>query len=305
MAKRKKGVANWLLPLDKVLGIVVGGFVVISASSQIKDSVEEINQAQDAVEAVEVETLINNEIFEEVYTDYDEYVDLIGKAIEESDMNNSSMEAFVAYTNMEKNGWISWGKEFNYGVPEIEPIGNMGISIPTGTGVCRNEAFNMYRVFNSLGYECGVVGGNLYRHRPTEENGHALVYVVDGKHLYLYDPTNNTIFLKDVLGRYICIDDEELKFYPTLCINGKMNLVFFNEIFASIKEDYGSRITYDTRRDRAQDKIDELGNYYALYEIMYLLPYEKRIVDDLDTYSDIVDQILNDRGEEAVELKFN
>lgn len=296
-----------ILPISpkSCLAILLSGCLAVVSGKFVSDALKEMKESNENKKSTETATLINNEVFKEVYVDYDKYIELIGGAIKESDMNNSSMEVYVAYQNMQDNGWISLGTEFNYATPAIEPTGNLGISIPTGEGVCRNQAFNLFKVFNALGYESGVVYGNLFGEEIDEEdNIHAVTYVKEDGHLYLYDPTNKTIFLRDVLGRYISIDDENCRFKPNIFIDQEFNPMSADSVFKYLKEDYGSIVTYDTRRSRAQAKVDELGYYYAIYEAKYLIPYEKKIVDDLDYYTEEVNRILKEHGESAVKLEF-
>lgn len=286
--------------------LFLSGCLVLTSGKFIKDAIVEMKNSENNKDRTKTATLINNEVFKEVYVDYNKYIELIGEAIKQSDMNNSSMEVYVAYQNMQDNGWISLGTEFNYSDPVLEPVGNMGITIPTGEGVCRNQAFNLFKVYDALGYECGVVYGNLYEDKVnTDENAHALVYVKEEGHLYLYDPTNKTIFLRDILGRYISIDDENCKFKPNIFIDQEFNPISSDSVFKYLKEDYGSIVTYDTRRSRAQAKVDALGYYYAIYEAKYLTAYERQIAEDLASYTEEVNRILNEHGESAVELKIN
>ncbi|MDE5631056.1 MAG: hypothetical protein K2I70_05595 [Bacilli bacterium] len=300
----KKNNVCWYNYPKFIGGLIASGFVVVTSSVFVIKGIDDIVTTRNNQEYYETATLINNQVFEEAYGNYDKYIELIAKAIKESDMNNSSMEVFVAYTNMEKNGWISLGDKFEYGDPDFEPIGNMGISVVLGEGVCRNQAFNLFKVFDSLGYESGVLYGNIYSSLPSDENPHAVTYVRDGKKVFLYDPTNKTVFLRDVWGHFISIDDENIKFNPSMYIDNQFNCLKDNmPVHMYFGEDYGSYITYDTRRTRAQQKVDELGDYYKEYEEAYLEYYEKQIALEKDRYDEIIDQILSVRDEEVVEVK--
>lgn len=302
MAKKNK---SCLLIYPKAIGgILASGFLVISSTVFAINTLGEGKDIKDAKEYHETATLVNNEVFKEAYSDYERYIELIARAIKWTDMDNSSMEVFVAYKNMEENGWISLGDKFTYGDPDFEPIGNAGISVVLGEGVCRNQAFNLFKVFDSLGYESGVVYGNVYSSIPSDENPHAVTYVKDGKHVFLYDPTNKTVFLRDVWGHFISIDDENVKFNPSMFMDNQFNCLESNmPVHTYFGEDYGSLITYDTRRSRAQQKVDELEDYYENYERAYLEYYEKQIAAEKDRYDDIVEQILSSRNEEVVEIK--
>lgn len=301
MAKNK---IHWYDYSKTIGGIVASGFVVLTSSFFIGHTIEEANAVENSKEYHETATLINNEVFKEAYDAYNKYIELIAQAIKNSDMNNSSMEVFVAYKNMEENGWISLGDEFNYGTSDFEPIGNMGISVVLGEGVCRNQTFNLFKVFDSLGYESGVLYGHVYSDVPSDENPHAVTFVRDGKKVFLYDPTNKTVFLRDVWGHFLSIDDENIKFNPSMYIDNQFNYLEDNlPVHLYFGEDYGSKITYDTRRNRAQQKVDELGDYYAIYEAVYLKHYEEQIAAEKEQYDAIVEQILSTKGEEAVQVK--
>lgn len=300
----KKSKMHWTVYPKAFGGLIASGFVVLSSSFFIGNSIKEANDTRESQEYHETATLINNEVFKEAYGNYDKYIELIAQAIKNSDMNNSSMEVFVAYTNMEENGWISLGDKFEYGDSDFEPIGNLGISVVLGEGVCRNQAFNLFKVFDSLGYESGVLYGHAYSTIPSDENPHAVTYVRDGKHVFLYDPTNKTVFLRDVWGHFISIDDENVKFNPSMFIDNQFNCLESNmPVHTYFGEDYGSIITYDTRRARAQQKVDDLGDYYAAYESDYLKYYEEQIAQEKEYYDQIVEQILEVRNEEVVEVK--
>lgn len=308
MAKDHKVInfIDWFTDPRTVGSILASGVVLISSVALLSSGIKDIKEDNKKEESKQTATLINNEIFEEVYGDYEEYISLIAKAIQDSDMNNSSMEAYVAYQNMQDKGWISYGTEFEREVSLVEPTGNLGVLVPAGQGVCRNVAFNLFKVLDKLGYDAGVVYGKTYvENEAPDDTYHALTYVHEGNHLFLYDPMNKTIFLRDVLGRFISIDDERYTFTPLMFLDQEANVLADNEVYLFLGEDYGSYVTYITRRKKAQDKVDKLGYYYLIYEIQYLKDYEKSIVDSLDSYSEEVNRILKEHGEEAVELKFN
>lgn len=305
MSKKKENTGvRWVAYPQAVGGLLAGGFILVSSAFLVGNMIKEENETKKFQNSYEVATLINDEIFKEAYTNYDEYIDLIAKAVKNSDMNNSSMEVFVAYKNMEENGWISLGDKFTYKDPSFEPLGNAGISVVFGEGVCRNQAFNLFKVFDSLGYESGVVYGNIYTDKPSDENGHAVAYVKDGNHLYLYDPTNKTIFLRDFWGHFVSIDDENIKFYPDMFVDNKFNQLGDNlGVYTYFGEDYGSKVTYRTRRRKAQEKLDGLGDYYKEYEEAYLQYYEELIALEKYEYDSIVEQILAEREEKPAKGK--
>ena len=304
--KSERNGIHWTTYPKAVGGIIAGGFILISSTVMIGNGINEGRSMRATQEYHETATLINNEVFKEAYKNYDKYIELIAQAIKNTDMNNSSMEVFVAYMNMEENGWISLGDKFTYGDSDFEPTGNLGISVVLGEGVCRNQAFNLFKVFDSLGYESGVVYGNLYSDIPSDENPHAVTYVRDGKHIFLYDPTNKTVYLRDVWGHFISIDNEDLKFNPDMFVDNQFNQLGNNlGVYTYFGEDYGSIITYDTRRVRAQAKVDELGDYYKEYEETYLKYYEEQIEQEKDQYDQIVDQILSLKNEEVIEIKID
>ena len=304
--KRENGGVHWTTYPKAVGGIIAGGFILISSTVMIGNGINEGRSMRATQEYHETATLINNEVFKEAYQNYDKYIELIAQAIKDSDMNNSSMEVFVAYTNMEENGWISLGDKFTYRDSDFEPTGNLGISVVLGEGVCRNQAFNLFKVFDSLGYDSGVVYGNIYKDIPSDDNPHAVTYVRDGKHIFLYDPTNKTIFLRDVWGHFISIDDKDVKFNPDMYVDNEFNRFDDNlGVYTYFGEDYGSIITYDTRRTRAQEKVDELGDYYKEYEEAYLEYYEEQIAEEKDQYDAVVNKILSLKGEEVIEIEVN
>lgn len=304
MAKGFDNFLEWATAPKIAAGILATGFVLVSSAAFLKSGIAGIKKEAKMVDAKETITVINNEIFKEVYGDYEEYVSLVAKAIDESDMNNSSMEVYVAYQTMLDNGWLSYGDTFTKEDPEIEPTGNIGITVPAGQGMCRNIAFNLFKVFDALGYDAGVVYGYAYEDVVTGDDLHGVTYVREGNHLFLYDPMNNTIFLKDPLGRFISIDDDSFKFAPSMFLDRELNAVASNEVYLYIGEDYSSNVTYRTRRRRAREKVEKLGYYYSIYEYRYLREYEKSIVDSLDSYSEDVKRLLKERGESAVEIKF-
>lgn len=301
MSKKEKDRKEWIIPPRAAATVLVVQLAIMSSLYTIIRCGQDIKGTKDNQEYQKTATLINNEVFKEAYGSYDTYIDLIAEEINNTNMNNSSMGVFVAYTTLEKNGWISLGDKFTFGDPDFEPIGNPGISVVLGEGVCRNEAFNFFKVLDSLDYDCGIVYGELYEKLPSDGSGHAVTYVKDGKHLILYDPTNKTIFLRDVWGRFISIDNKDLKFNPSIYLDSEFNQLGDNlDVYFYIGEDYGSYITYDTRRTKAEEEVKEYYDYYQEYEQIYLLPYEEQIAEEKDKYDTIVQKILSSKNEKTI-----
>ncbi len=271
---------------SKVLSLALSGVVLLTSYGFIVSSInksEEMNSEKNAV----VQTMLRNEeIFSEQYASYDEYINLIKDEIVNTEMHTSAMDVFAAYSLLQHNGLISLGDDFDFGVADYEVFGNLGMSVITGKSVCRNQAYNLYRVFQALGYDASVSYGELYSTNfISGTNNHAVTCVCENGTYYLFDPTNKTIFMRSALGQFISIDCEDDKFYPspygdeiflTLSDNAGLHVYF--------ADDYGSKVTYTTRRKISEKKAEEHAQYYADYENDYLLEIEEQIDADLREY---------------------
>ncbi len=265
------------------ISIILSGAILVTSGGVIIGMVHKNKEMSDVKEALEYITEYNAEKFQDAYELYDRYIELIKNEIVATGMDKSAIEVFATYELLQNNGLLSLGSSFNFGEPDYEVIGNLGMSVVTGTSVCRNQAYNLYRLFQSLGYEVTVCHGELYETTFAQGvTNHALVCVHEGNMYYLFDPTNATIFLRSVTGQWISMDHEDKKFDPS---------PYANEMFETLDEtaglhwyfhdDYGSCVTYRTRRNDALSKAMQYYQYYIDYENEYLKPLEEELDHNL------------------------
>lgn len=269
------------LLLSGALLLTSSGFVI----SALRKEAEMTAQKETVIAAM----IANEKAFSEQYVSYDKYIELIKQEIIDTEMHTSAMDVFAAYCLLQNNGLISLGDEFSFGVADYEITGNMGISVITGKSVCRNQAYNLYRLFEALGYETSVSYGELYTTDfISGNNNHAVTCVHENGIYYLFDPTNNTIFLRTALGQFKSMDRENEKFYPS---------PYGDEIFSTLSDnaglhvyfgdDYGSIVTFQTRREKSETKAKQSTGYYADFETKYLEEIEKEIDADFREYFDL------------------
>lgn len=227
----------------------------------------------------------NEEVFEDLYDDYDIYINLIAKEIEYTHMNDSALDVYASYLNLQYNGLISLGEYFEYQTPDFEPTGKLGISIINGEGVCRNQAENLYEIFKNLEYDCGLISGELYKKgKKTGEVNHKLVYVKEDNIVYLFDPTNKTIFLRNIFGQYVSIENDKYYFAPDFLYNEMYEDKTSHMLFWYSNNDYAKVHKFRLSFSESFANAEKLIDYYHQYEQEYLLEYEKLISDKIQDY---------------------
>lgn len=274
---------------ERSLSLLLGGVILLTSTGFIASALKK-SAEMDSEKVTIIETTIRNEeLFSEQYDSYGKYIDLIKQEIEATGMHTKAMDVFEAYQLLQNNGLISLGDEFEFGTADYELTGNLGISVITGKSVCRNQSYNLYRVFEALGYDTTVSFGELYSTTFTSgKSNHAVTCVKEDGIYYLFDPTNNTIFLRTALGQFKSIDDEEDKFFPS---------PYSDEIFSNLDDnaglhvymgdDYGSKVTFKTRRNASKNKALEHLEYYTNFESEYLQDIEEEIDSDFREYFEL------------------
>ena len=219
--------------------------------------------------------------YKDLYDNYDDYINTISKELQEANLTHNPLEVFANYLILEKNGYISFGNCFTYGNPDFEVIGNLGISIVDGKGVCRNEADNLYHILSSLGFETGRVIGVPNNYSVAN---HECVFTKLDDKIVIFDPTNKDVYLSNGSGKYLSI------------INGySFESNEPSDFIEGFDVDNGDFYKYNhDDSNYAKDILDqfeiylqEANNnkiYFEQYESDYLTPYEKYNHDVIQNY---------------------
>lgn len=225
----------------------------------------------------------NRDTHPDLYENYEEYVQKIGEALQECNVDRNIVKDYAFYLTMLEQGCISYGRDYLNGALPVEFGDALGATIATGNGVCRHAADNLADVLCSLEYDAKVVVGKAYvkgTNKPDEAN-HAVVYVEQDGIGYLLDPMNGTIYLKkaglvyyDMYSQedtYRCFEPEMS--YHVLNDSENNNTELLLNLGNDFKKHWDILKEFNEYCNGALDYLD----YFFLYEIRELLEHEKNI----------------------------
>lgn len=148
----------------------------------------------------------------------------------------------------------------------------------------RNQSANLCRVLKALGYECGLVWGELTADKRQDEANFMMVYVVDGKDIYLLNPVDSSIYLRDIRGNYHSIyPDQESVFYPIKDADIQAGYSRDNKAFYhNFSDDYSSYLNFKTPFLESLEKAKKKRINFYRYERDTLEKLEEDLIDEID-----------------------
>lgn len=273
-------------------GVLLSSVLFVSAAGYAIDkALPEILKNNKEKKTIELAGEISEIAFRDLHASYDEYIKAIAEEIRKTEMDVTITDTFASYLILQSNGCISIGDDFEYADPKFEITDELGVSIVLGEGVCRNQANNLCRVLKELGYTCGVSIGECHTGDATYNANHEVVFVKDSGVVYLLDPTNKTIFLRNMFGQYVSISDENLYFIPQMTDDEKFGYDKDNlPLYMNMDDDYGEIHTYQYRFSNSLEKANSNLEYYFAYEDKNLVIHENNIEDLVDEYLSVEEE---------------
>lgn len=275
----------WFLSPLKTLKLFLSGVAIITSVGYLTNNfvLPAIANKKIAKER-SLEEEENLEKYADIEIKYNRYVDSIAAAIKDNGLAGSVMDAFAAYSLMQEAGYMSLRYGFDYDLPVAELSNNYGISIVYGEGMSRNQSANLCRVLKALGYECGLVWGELTADKRQDEANFMMVYVVDGKDIYLLNPVDSSIYLRDIRGNYHSIyRDQESVFYPIKDADIQAGYSRDNKAFYhNFSDDYSSYLNFKTPFLESLEKAKKKRINFYRYERDTLEKLEEDLIDEID-----------------------
>ena len=260
--------------------------LIVSTCKSYGDKVNELkNMYTDAKTYDEIDE--NNMIYLGDTLDvYNDYIESVAKCIKLCHLDENVFDVYNAYTLMQDSGYLSVGDTFKTEIPQNEILNHYGLSIIFGSGVCRNQADNLRNVLVSLGYNAGLAFGELYTGFSKNQTNHAVVYVItDEENIYLLDPTNHAIYLRNTNGRFVNMFNEEVKFILSPDYDKIIGEFDNNQELYEFKEsNYDREIIINDKYQASLDKVAKFGNILGIYEEHFILENEEHFVDEFNDY---------------------
>jgi len=214
---------------------------------------------------------------------------------------NNPIEAYICYTSMIKLGYFSDNYDYKYQVASNEVIGNYGINIIDGNGVCRNNASLLTDVMSSMGYDAYTICCNLINtNKPIDKEtyiynnhllrkktsildfdinfdtkeiaNHAVTVVKYNDKLYIFDPTNNSFFIEEN-HKYIRYDFTKIDIKENFQLEESLVLSY---IYGIINQDELFKLGLDFKSGNVCTINDlDIKNIEYYYDKYYLIQTEQ------------------------------
>lgn len=275
----------WFLSPLKTLKLVVSGIAIVTSLGYLTDNFLGPYVANKKIaEESRLEAEENQKKYADIEKKYNRYVESIATAIKDNGLAGNVMDSFAAYCVMQNFGYLSLGYDFDYNRSDAELSNNYGLSIAYGRGLSRNQSSNLYRVLKTLGYECGLVWGELTADERQDKANFMMVYVVDGKDVYLLNPVGSSIYLRDFHGNYHSIYREQTEiFYPSIDADIQAGYSEKNKVFyRNSSDDYSSYLNFKTPFLESLEKAKKKRINFYRYERDTLEELEEDLVDEIE-----------------------
>lgn len=267
--------------------------LIVSTCKSYGDKVNELKNMHTAAKTYD-EIDENNMIYLGDTLDvYNDYIESVAKCIKLFHLDENVFDVYNAYTLMQDSGYLSIGDTFSYKIPDNEILNHYGLSIIFGSGVCRNQADNLRNVLVKLGYNAGLASGELYTGFSKNQTNHAVVYVItDEENIYLLDPTNHAIYLRNINGRFVNMFNKDVKFILSPDYDKIIGEYDNNQELYEFKEsNYDRKIIINDKYQASYDKILRISNVLSIYEERFISQYEAQFVDEYNDYLNKMNEI--------------
>ena len=229
-----------------------------------------------------------NENNQELVSKYKNYVKAVAETIRGSKQGIlNPVDAYNMYLILQSNGYLSINQEYSYLEPTMfEAPGNLGMSIPLGSGSAGNVISNLNEVMKALGFDSSVQIGYVFRGLEKQCTS-SLVAVNYAGVTYLLDPYNHQVYLKDGLVKYKSVTNPDLYFIPS----EKMDKQYGPELTADTIAPVMKWDTQDYTKyaESVKQYINPKGAYYPKVTRTYIdTQYSEAILPAIDSYVDIL-----------------
>ncbi len=267
-----------------LLSILISGGVI---AHEIKDDISDKENIsyQDNHEG-SIDPNFNVQALE---NDYETVCNLYTTMFEQSNTYENPLEVYAAYYVALVNGYLSRSNNFKFEQSDV-PYDVAGIGVVIGQANDYDVAYNLCNILRKCGHEAGVVAGTFYdaaTDNEISENYH-VVYSRDDDFFYLFDPTTNTIFLRNIFGKYRSIYNGDIHFIPNETLTEHEGYATSIEALKHNHADAFSHfLTVKTRFDKYRDAALEEIDAYCEYEEAFIKPYQDQIYDGLSGHSKV------------------